>query len=197
MSLPLIPDGVFRWIERGMIVGVCCIVFAAYLEHRSPPVSAKMEIAHAATVQAEQVAAKQDTVYLTKKVAAAKAETTYVALHDSVLSHLTDTVLVKETIRHADTVIVEKNVAIAAADSDIAAHKKTEADLHTELSLALERPRLSSSVAALYDPIASTPAVSGSGSFRLFSGLSVGIRGDQRFAPAEKPHGYLVVSIAF
>lgn len=105
-------------------------------------------------------------------------------------------------VRAADNAIAADSVHQAAAtklqaesDSLIEA-LRDERDLWQKAKI-FKPPRVTSSVAALYDPMAAVPLASAETSLRLTARLSMMARADQRFAPGERPRGYVGLRLTF
>ena len=170
-----------------------------YERHRSAS-PAEQAAAHEQTIRAEEQAAAAETVTAERTAAAGVARVIYRTSRDTVLRHLTDTVLVRETISRADTVIARDSAAIVAAGRALALQQSVTMRMRDERDLALKPrypPRLSGSASALYDPMAAVPAASASVNFRVIGALSLTARADQRFTPGEKPRAYVGISLAF
>lgn len=162
--------------------------------------TAQQEAAHAGTVAAEVVAAKAETVYVDAKASAVSARTIYRTSRDTVLLHLTDTVLVKQVLAHADTVIAKDSTALAKADTALRLQRAVTDSVRRELAIALRphyAPRLSGSAAGLYEPLDQVPSAALAGNLRVISGASLTVQYHQRFTPGEKPRFALGVALAF
>ena len=80
-----------------------------------------------------------------------------------------------------------------SADALIAAQRHKSELL--EHAAVWKPPRWTVEGETLYDPIASVPMASGAGTFRLGSGVAVVVRGEQRFAPGERPRAYVGIRV--
>jgi hypothetical protein len=153
------------------------------IEHRQAP-TLEQAITHERTAQAE-------TIYVERKAAAVAAKVSYRTLRDTLLTTLTDTLLVKQVLARADTTIVRDSTALAAAEKVIASKD-------IELRIALKPrsvPRLRTTVAALYSPIEARYSASADASFRVIGGWALLARVD---APiGERPRIAAGVLLAF
>jgi len=178
------------------VIGVAIAATAVLQLRRDDRVD--LAVAHERTLVAQRVVVRVDTLLRDAKVRTAKADTVYLRARDTVLQHLTDTVLVKSALLAADSAIAQGALTIAAADSAIAARDTLVARVRAELAVALRpAPRLSVRASALYDPLAQIPAASGELSFRLIARTSATAVCSQRFAPGERPRCYLGLSLGF
>jgi hypothetical protein len=167
-------------------------------ERRNGVTPAQQDTAHAHTQAAESVAARAETVFVERQAAAAAARVIY--RHDLVTKHLTDTVWVKQTLAHADTVITRDSVALVAAIHTVIAERGVSDSVRKELALALKphyAPRFSGVAQGLYEPMTQVPVATVSGNFRVIGNLSLTTQYHQRFTPGEKPRFSAGVGIAF
>lgn len=186
-------------IESALALVIVLFGFSWWSEHRHGVTPAQLQVAHAQTAVALQQAAKAETVYVSAMQAARIERVALAPIRDTLLVHLTDTLEVKRFIAKTDTVLAADSLALRAADVALAAKDSALATQGRELAIALRphiAPRLQISASALYDPIAAIPVASTSGSLRIIGTLSLTARAEQRFAPGEKPRGYLGVTIA-
>lgn len=130
-----------------------------------------------------------DAVRLQAEASAAAARIIFRRSTDTVLTHLTDTVVVKEFVRQAVETVRKDSIALVADSSGLAARDTVIADVKRELRLALARPapRITYRVARLYDPIAARYSASGDASFRVAGGLALIIRVDAAIGQAPRP----------
>ena len=145
-----------------------------------------------------QEAAKAETVYVAAKAAASAATDVYRGARDSVLVHLTDTLLVKETIATADDALAKDSTALARADTAIAKEKVVTAAVRTELAIALQphpAKRLGLVLTGLYDPVTSTPLASAAVGLRVIGNVSLVAVAFQRVEIGQSPHVYFGVSV--
>jgi hypothetical protein len=142
------------------------------------------------------VVAARDTVFRHDTVERAIAVGDYRQARAQLV--ITDTVQVRSTFLKADVALAKDSATLASATSLIAAHVELEAAQGVELAIARQpAPRLSGSVAALYDPFAHVPALAAQGQLRVAGGWSTIARAEQRFASGERPRGYLGASRSF
>lgn len=180
-----------RWItelEIALLLIVAGLAFALYFQSCDTR-SGQLAVAQHETAIAQKLAdgttvAFHDTASSFRHAAAA---------YDTTRHHvrLTDTNWVKVTLERADTAVRRAERTVAAADTALVARDGLESKLRAELALAQHTPRFAVSAAALYDPLSSVPAASLDATVRLIGRVSLLARGEQRFAPGERPHAYL------
>lgn len=171
-------------VWAGLVVLIGATMAVSMVLERRPAPTTEQAVARAVTAQKE-------TVYVERKVAAVQSRTVYRTLRDTLLRSITDTQLVKETLRQADTTIVKDSVALAAADSLIAAKDR-------ELAIALKphpAPRFRRQVALWYDPLTSTPSASVGASLRIVGEVSLTARVEQRAVFGERPRALVGVTL--
>lgn len=182
-------------------VALLLIVGASWCYERSHGVTpAQLQVAHAHTEAAVAIAAEAETVFVKGEERAAKAETVYVNSRAAALADIHDSAKVVRAIADADATIAAKDTALALADTALVTAKAVTDSVRKELALALRPhypPRLSGSASGLYDPLAQVPAASLGVNLRVIGRVSLTARADQRFAPGEKPRGYVGVAIGF
>lgn len=157
-----------------------CFLVSVYLEQKPTP-TVQQAVAHERTQVATVAAAKADTVRIAAALDAATARALYRSVRDSALRSLQDTMLVKRALAKADTAFVHDTVALARADTVIVREKAIVAVQGTELALATQPhppPRLRTTIAALYDPVAARYSGSGEASFRVIGGWALLVRAD-------------------
>lgn len=107
-----------------------------------------------------------------------------------------------ELVRTADAALAadsahQANATKLQAESDsLIEALRDERDLWKHAK-APSLPRVTSSVAALYDPIGAVPVASAETAFRLTARIRVIARADQRFALGEHPHVGLGLALTF
>lgn len=152
-------------------------------EHRAPPLTTEQAIAHERTAQKVEAAAKVESVYVAVRDSAMAGRVVVQHFRDTLLVRLTDTLRVKEYIARTDTLLRRDSTALAAADQTIHSLHVVIAAKDTELVFARvshPAPRLTMTVAALYDPLAGQPSASGGVALRVIGGLALVARADQR-----------------
>lgn len=190
-------------------LAVVALSYSLWSERHGAPLTAQQAVAHAATVSGEQEAARIDTVFGKAKVVMVAARVDYAPIRDSLRRLLADSLtanqpvpapIVRAALAKVDTVLRSDSLALFAAEKLVAAKDTVISRKDAELKLAQDRlipPRLSGAASALYDPLSAAPAASVQGGFRVIGNVSLIARGDQRFAPGEKPRGYVGVALAF
>ena len=185
------------WVIAG---GLLLLAFGLswWLEHRTQPPSVELAVAAKVDTIRVQEAAKAETVYVAAVNDAKQARVSVRTLRDTL--RITDTLEVKAFVARVDTALVKDSVALARADTTIAAEKAVTAAVREELAIALRphpAPRLMTTVAGLYDPMAATPAGSVQMALRVIGSLAIIARADQRFVVGERPRSYLGLSLTF
>jgi len=104
-----------------------------------------------------------DTAYVTDTVKLARTVKSYVAVRDTFIQHITDTVLARATILAADSTIHACSVALETCEHRVAVRDSLNADLRD--LLALERKRRPSLLGMLLTKV--TWAAIGYGAGRL------------------------------
>lgn len=110
---------------------------------------------------------------------------------------ITDTLEEKRFIARVDTALVKDSIALAAADTVIAAERAVIGALRTELMLARPRPapRFGVILTGLYDPIARAPLASASAAFRVIGNVSLVAVAFQRVEIGASPRVFFGVSV--
>lgn len=169
------------------------LTYSVFSESRS---SAEQVQARRQTAEAVAKAARVETLYVAQKAASVSARASVRTLRDTI--HITDTLEVKRFIARVDTALVKDSMALAAADTVIAAGHAVESGLRAELALAL-RPhptsRLSLVLTGLYDPVAHTPLASASAGFRVIGNVSLVAVAFQRVEIGASPRVFFGVSV--
>lgn len=143
----------------------------------------KLATLHTHTVVTKVLAAQADSTFIKQKIAAAVARGALQPVESQLRANLHDTVRVLEYIDRVARVLVKDSAALAAADSDITAHKVVIAALDSELTEARKPapiPRFRYTVGALYDPLNGQPSGSGEIAFRVIGGVQLVARAEQR-----------------
>lgn len=161
------------------------LVTAALLHLRGDSPDVKAAVAHTETIAAEKHAAIAETVYVAAKADAARERLAAMALHDTVRMRITDTLLVKEVLRRDSLVMVQDAVALADADSAIAAEKATTSAVRKELAIAVQRPRLAFVGEGLYEPIGGVTSGNAAVTVRVAGSFSAIARCSYRVAIGE------------
>jgi hypothetical protein len=196
MNLPRVSDGLVTRLEFLLLVLVAGLLAALYFESCGDRRGPELQVAHRATIAAEHVLAARDTVFRHDTVERAIAVGDYRRARAQLV--ITDTVQVRSTFLKADVALAKDSATLASATSLIAGHVELEGRLRDELAIARRAPRrLSESAALLYDPLAQVPAIATQVQLRVAGGWSAIARAEQRFAPGERPRGYLGISRAF
>lgn len=196
---------------------IAALLALSWWRERTPKLTTEQAVAHEQTKAAEVKAAHAETAFVASKATAAaaeavsakshakaaKAETVSVASTAAALANLVDTMKTKQALADAATTIAEKNaalakdsatiaaknVALAHADTALADQKRVTASVRNELAIALSRrePRLSGTIAALYDPTIAVANLTAEVAFRVIGPYSLIARADQRLRAGEKP----------
>ena len=182
----------------GIVAAIIVLAFAASLlwEHRPPAPSAAMAVAAKVDTITQLIAAKAETVYVAAAASAQGSRASVRTLRDTL--RITDTLEVKAFVARVDTALVKDSVALARADTVIAAEKAVTAAVRTELAIALRphpAPRMGVTLTGLYDPTTSTPLASAAVGFRVISKVSLVAVAFQRVELGQSPHVYFGVSV--
>ena len=184
-----------RTIALAVVALLALFVFSWWREHRPAPSEAQ-QIAHQVTAAAVEKEARVETLYVAEKAASVSARASVRTFRDTL--RITDTLEVKRFVARVDTALVKDSLAIAAADTVIAAGHAVEAGLRTELALALRpRPakRLSLVLTGLYDPITHTPLASASAGLRIIGSVSLVGVAFQKVQLGETPRVFFGLSV--
>lgn len=160
----------------------------AFLEQRVKDAASHLH-ASAETVTVKRIAYRtvRDTIILEPKTV---ADTVH------------DIRMLPALVRSADDALA----ASAAQDVEVAAYRRVSDSLVTALRTERDRwrdakvfkpPRLTTTASALYDPISGTPSAALQFSARAIRNVSVVARGEQRFAPGNRPSITFGFSLAF
>ena len=196
-----------------VVVAGCLAVWG--MDEHNARVRAQARFADSARVAAVRTAILEQKVADAESALHASAETvtvrrtSYHTIRDTLILQprtsadtVHDIAMLPTFVRAADDALAADSVHQAtaatvqhAADSLIFA-LRTERDLWKGAK-QFTPPRVTSTVTALYDPIAQTPAGSAQLTVRTFGKVSLVARADQRFAVSEKPRLYLGASVTF
>lgn len=147
------------------------------------------------------VAASAETVTFTRTAYRSVRDTIVLApltLADTVkdIKALPSLVRTADAALAADSMHQAEATKLQAESDSLIEALRDERDLWQKAKI-FKPPRVTSAVAALYDPMAAIPMASAETSLRLTARLSVMARADQRFAPGERPRGYLGLRLTF
>src|SRR5690348_6337919 len=198
-----------KWALRGAIalVVIGALLFVIdYWRHRGDAektavLNERLRVLASERDSLKKTAAMHDTIVRTKAV------TQYRTLRDSVLVRLTDTVLVKETIARADTVIAKDSTAlkgaeqrIAIRDAQIANERRTRAtadSLH-RVQLAKANPRIRPFISLGVDPFDTNVRIARAGlDVRVYGPIS--LTGDVAYHSLAHHHraGFVGLKVTF